>query len=245
MIQMIEELSLNSWPSVQTLMYDGWVLRFANGFTKRSNSVSPLYGSSLDIEEKIRFCERSFRNKGQTPVFKITPAVFPGNLDKILENKGYIIDSPTSVQTLELNSFAMSPSQKARLSGKYSEKWLKGFCSLSLITGLYNHIKAILINIVPDVCYASLPATETGNIVSYGLGVLQGTYLALYDIVTDRDYRNRGFGREIVLNMLKWGKTRGAKTAYLHVMHDNAPALKLYSNLGFKEIYSYWYRIKE
>ena len=88
MIRTIEELSLNSWPSLQNMFYDGWVLRFARGFTRRSNSISPLYSSGLDIDEKIRFCEGLYREKGLDCIFKMTPSVYPGDLDSILEAGG-------------------------------------------------------------------------------------------------------------------------------------------------------------
>jgi hypothetical protein len=63
-IRSLEELSLNAWPSLQTLLYDGWVLRFANGYTKRANSVNPLYHSGTDVTEKTETCERLYRGKG-------------------------------------------------------------------------------------------------------------------------------------------------------------------------------------
>ena len=43
MIRYLEELALNAWTSIQTVVYDGWLIRFSNGYTKRANSVNPIY----------------------------------------------------------------------------------------------------------------------------------------------------------------------------------------------------------
>jgi ribosomal protein S18 acetylase RimI-like enzyme len=44
--------------------------------------------------------------------------------------------------------------------------------------------------------------------------------------------------------LVNWGKEYSAKCAYLQVVLENVPALNLYSKMGFKERYQYWYRIK-
>ena len=71
MIRSIEELSMNAWPAMQTLHYDGWVLRFADGYTKRANSVYPLYPSEINVDEKIDFCESFYRRPGPADRFQI------------------------------------------------------------------------------------------------------------------------------------------------------------------------------
>jgi uncharacterized protein (UPF0371 family) len=100
----LEEISLNSFPSLQTILYDGWVLRFANGYTKRANSVNPLYYSTYMFDEKLKFCEKLFNDRKLETAFKITSQVYPSTLDSILSDKGYRQDSFTSVQCLELTS---------------------------------------------------------------------------------------------------------------------------------------------
>lgn len=79
--------------------------------------------------------------------------------------------------------------------------------------------------------------------ITCGLGVLENDFIGLFDIVVDKQYRNIGYGRHLVLGILQLGKSNGAKKAYLQVEKKNASALKLYSSIGFKEVYEYWYRI--
>ena len=39
----LEELTLNEGPTLQQWLYDGWVVRFADGQTSRASSVDALY----------------------------------------------------------------------------------------------------------------------------------------------------------------------------------------------------------
>ena len=76
----IEEVSLNSWPALQQILFDGWLLRFSRGYTKRANSVNALYDSRVDVEEKVQVCEVRYRERGLPAVFRITPFAMPPDL---------------------------------------------------------------------------------------------------------------------------------------------------------------------
>jgi ribosomal protein S18 acetylase RimI-like enzyme len=84
---------------------------------------------------------------------------------------------------------------------------------------------------------------QDGQVIACGLGVQQAGYVGLLDIVTDEAFRSRGFGQQLVASILAWGKYNGASKAWLGVMLNNPPALRLYAKLGFREVYQYWYRI--
>jgi RimJ/RimL family protein N-acetyltransferase len=224
-------------------LYDGWVIRFANGYTKRANSVNPLYSSSLDIGEKLRFCERLYRAKNLPTVVKLTSEVHPQDLDDRLDQRGYQKDSPTSVQTADLEVIDVQLSSKAELQESLSDGWIESFCAMSGISGSNAEtLHDILINIVPRHCFFSL--TSNRRIVACGLGVLQSDYIGLFDIITAPEFRRRGYGQQVVASILAWGKENQAKTAYLQVMINNLPARQLYAKLGFRERYQYWYRIQ-
>lgn len=244
MYAQLEERSINAWPALETMVDDGWLLRFADGYTKRANSVYPLYPpTNDDLEQKIAACERHYGRKGLPTIFKLTPYSQPTGLDALLEQKGYELHADTSVQTVSLEEMASPSIQTVQVYEECTDEWVNAFCRLS---GKDEKEKLTmsqtLRKIIPATCYAAL--FHEGEIVACGLGVLEREYIGLYDIVTDPSYRKRGFGEQLVLSIWQWGAEHGATHSYLQVVQDNAPAIRLYEKLGYKEVYQYWYRIR-
>ncbi|MBL3641210.1 GNAT family N-acetyltransferase [Bacillus sp. RHFB] len=243
-IQKIEELSLNALPAMQTQIYDGWVIRFADGYMKRANSISPIYPSNENVKKKISNCEQLYFARNDKAVYKVTPQANPINLDRVLEESGYALEGTTSVQVLNLTD-TESPNETNVI--KYDhlhDEWFHDFCQLSNIDDHDRTIlKKMLGNIIPKTCFMLL-TDEGGTVTAIGLGVLEDEYIGLYNIITHEKFRNQGNGAILIRNLLHWGKENGAKNAYLQVIETNAPALSLYGKLGFEEKYKYWYRIK-
>lgn len=248
-IRRIEELSINAWPSLKQVLYDGWFLRFAGGYTRRSNSVNPLYPGDVEVGRKIRFCEDVYRDAALPTVFKMTAAAQPPALGEALADAGYREQAPTSVQTLDLGGLSLNPTTQIAPAGamRYwndpSDEWLSAFARFTPITGEQRPLlQAILGNIAPRTCFAA--ATDADGICACGLGVIQDGWLGLFDIVTRPDRRRRGFARQVVDALLDWGHANGAARAYLQVMLDNAPARALYAGMGFREMYQYVYMVR-
>src|SRR5262249_36052759 len=132
MILALEELSLNAWPALQSVVYDGWLLRFAAGYTRRANSVQALYPSTGEVGAKIRYCEAVYQARGQNTVFKLTPAAQPAGLDAALAASGYRTEAPSSVQTLALADLESPPfAGTVSMADQASDGWLDAFCRLS------------------------------------------------------------------------------------------------------------------
>ena len=87
-MKLIEEISLNAWPSHKIELYDGWLIRFSHNYTYRTNSVEQVGDSLIPIEEKIAYCEAQYRNYHTPSNFKINP-LLDSSFDKLLEEKGY------------------------------------------------------------------------------------------------------------------------------------------------------------
>lgn len=243
MVRRFEEISNNAWPALQTMQYDGWILRFANGVTKRSNSVNLLYPSTLDPEKKIDFCESLYQSQNIPPCFKITSMAEPSDIDQRLASRGYLIHSTISFQSLDISAISAAPISEIRIDTEMNSRWMDDFIRMN---DFERERKPTYVGIMEQLklkkCLISL--TRENKTIGVGLGVAEGSYLGLFDIVVDKAYRNTGVGFLIVENILRWGRKQGSETAYLQVMVNNVPANKLYEKMGFRERYRYWYRMK-
>ena len=248
--RVLEELTLNAWPPLETLLFDGWLLAFSDGYTRRANSIHPLYPSHLPLAAKIAACEALYAARGQETVFKLTSAAEDAVLDQTLADLGYQLAATTSVQTAPLPrspaaepsaDTPLSPVPETTLSTSLNAAWLEVFNRLSATPARFQPtMRALLTKIVPAHVFASI--SQDGQTVAQGLAVAEHHYVGLFDIVVDARVRNQGLGRRVVTRLLQWGQAHGATNAYLAVMADNAPAIHLYAQLGFQEQYRYWYR---
>jgi ribosomal protein S18 acetylase RimI-like enzyme len=244
MIRLLEEISIDAWPALRMEFHDGWVLRFADGYSRRSNSVYPLYPSETDSREKIRDCERIYRENGLRTVFKMTVDCEPRGLDEILAGEGYRREATTSVQSLDLEGWNGTQPPGSRFRDEPAKDWLAAqFAMNNLPQRQVAAARRILTMIRPPRVFASVESS--GRSAACGLGMIRRGYLCLYDIAVDEKKRRRGYGLHIMEGLLDWGRQQGARQACLQVMKDNPPALALYSKLGFREEYEYWYRVKD
>lgn len=244
-IQTLEEISLNALPCLQQILYDGWVLRFAEGYTKRANSINPLYPSSRDINEKINRCEQIYRNFALKPIFRLINIPRIKILDTALEQLGYQKQDTVSVRVKTLvNEKPIHSDRSITLSIELSEEWLDHFVHAVKLPIIHWETLATMLQIIPtSTCYGILKHNH--RFCSCGLGVLERKYLGLFFIVTAPQQRRRGYAEQLILKLLDWGKSNGATQAYLQVETNNQGAIDLYNKLGFTEVYQYFYRIKQ
>jgi len=237
----VEEVALNAWPALQQMLYDGWLLRFANGYTKRANSVNPLCASSLDVHTKITVCEQVYAEKELPPVFRLTPFALPSHLDRVLEQRHYRDIDHSLILCRDLQQMDI-PAPSRALCAASLDDWMESFSKLSRSDAARQQTHKQMLEAIPA-RRLLVSLVEDGVVVACGMGVLEDRYFGLFDIVTDPQRRNRGYGTQLVSGMLAWARANGAAVAYLQVTTHNLAARHLYAKLGFEELYRYWYRI--
>ncbi len=238
----LETTANAAMPALKAYWHDGWLLRFSEGYTKRANSIHPLFPSTHDLATKIAFCEALYASCGLPLIFKITATSQPPHLDESLADQGYQIVSPTLLQTCVLTPSHDAPYMEG--TPTLTKAWLKAYQTLDPVPARHHDALEKTLRQIPfPTWYASLMGGD-GAIIAVGLAVLQPPRLGLFNIVVDESQRGQGLGRQIMTRLLAWGRKEGAQYAYLQVSADNHAAIHLYASLNFKTQYQYWYRIK-
>lgn len=238
-----EKISLAAWPTLDSFEDDGWVVRTSAGYTKRSNSVSPVRPGRTDIGEKIARCEHHFAAHRLPVLFKMTDAVRPTDLDGILQERGYGKESPTRFMTADLSARPVETSCSVRIEPSVHGPWLEAYSRFNRIAKKDRHTFRRMLTGHPR-SMGFLLLTHGNRTVGCGLSILCGNTAGFFDISVDEEERRKGFGREIVQSLIAWARMKKACRGYLQVECDNEPANRMYETLGFTEEYIYWYRRK-
>ncbi|WP_189523290.1 GNAT family N-acetyltransferase [Nostoc sp. PA-18-2419] len=231
---------MKAWPAFETINYHGWVMRFADGYTKRANSVTVLDEIGLNIEEKIAYCESEYQARKQNPIFRLLSFTNPEILDKKLAARGYQLIEPSLVMSMRLSERSLNI-----LPAIYQENlndWLVAYYNLKASGQQPSTIHRMILTAMKSETLFVL-CKQNDEIVACGIGILESGYLGIFDLVTNPMQRRRGYATAIIRGLLEWGINKGANFSYIQVVQANIPARNLYEKLGYKPIYKYWYRV--
>ncbi len=237
-VRALEERAFNAWMPLETMLVGGWVLRFADGYTKRANSInawSPEI-SALDI---ATIAHPIYAARRLPLIFRLSPLA-RHDADATLAAAGYGLLDETHVLTAPISAGSLDPA--VAIMASPDRNWADGFAHANRVAApsRVTH-DAMLARIRNPAVFASL--VEDGRPLAWGFAVAERGMIGLFDIATSPEARRRGIGRRLVTSLLAWGRTQGASRAYLQVVASNVPALALYRQLGFVCAYKYHYRI--
>jgi N-acetylglutamate synthase len=180
----VEEACLKGWPALQEIKLDGWLLRFAEGHTRRANSVNPLRQGSRDLREKIAECEAAYRAQGLPTIFRIS-ALTESGLDETLSTLGYgPPEDDTCVLYRALDAGEFNGRDADICENAPSEQWLDAHarCTGSGKAAQRAQRKILEALSVPAV-FAGIRAA--GNLASLAFGAVHDDLVCINLVVTD------------------------------------------------------------
>jgi ribosomal protein S18 acetylase RimI-like enzyme len=237
----LEEFSLNASGAFQSLVYDGWLLGYRAGPTKRLRCVNPFYASTLPVSEKIEYCVAFYRAAGLPPLFRLLPFSQPLELDGVLERAGWVRFERTLVLHADLGDGPAVHVPAIPVEMISAPEWVDASAALLELSDS-NRLTALERAQNYPLPHLGALVRRDGEVVGCGLVKLEADAAGLFALATAPALRSQGIGRAVVAGLLTEARRRGAQRAYLQVTAANAAALALYAHFGFTTAYDYWYR---
>jgi ribosomal protein S18 acetylase RimI-like enzyme len=250
-VNTLDEVAARAVPANEVEDIGGWVARHSPGLsTKRVNSIWPRHHEQDGpLDAKLATVERFYAARGLPARFQIGPAAQPAGLDRALDRRGYTETDPTSVELCDLARLSALPCPPEATAvtidprpggAQWLDTWrtARGLSDPTVVaaTALFGRIRTQL---------AFAVVTVDGAPTAVALGVLDGTWLGIFNMATLPAGRRRGAGRAALRAFAGWAAQRGATAGYLQVNVDNPAARALYRSTGFESAYRYTYRTLE
>ncbi|MEU5155005.1 GNAT family N-acetyltransferase [Glycomyces sp. NPDC021274] len=227
----LERLLAATWPALETADLGGWLLRYAQGFSRRANSVLALTAPPGGTDAALAEVGAWYEARGARPLVAL-PGGVAKRLDEELAARGWEAEGDTAVMVKRLEG--------AAYDGEAVVVDAPGAALLEQVGRGAPAVAARIFGSGPGRGYAEV--WRGGELAARGRGAIAGDLVAITNIGTLPAFRRQGLGTEILRALEAWGHGCGARRAALQVEADNEAAIAMYERLGYTERYRYRYR---
>lgn len=237
----LEEIAALGWQGLEQERLGDWLLRAADGFTGRANSVLPLGEPDRPMPAALEFVTWWYAARGLPALIQV-PLPLAAVLDATLAGAGWRSFNPTAVLVADVaDMLAACPEQPplppVRHAPRPDATWLAGYRYRG------RDLPEAAVQVLTRAAEPTFAAVDDADgPVAVARGVVDQGWLGVTALTVAERVRRRGMGRHVMRELALWGRSRGAERIYLQVAEDNAPALRLYAGLGFGPHHRYHYR---
>jgi GNAT superfamily N-acetyltransferase len=211
----------------------GWILRAAQGWTNRANSVLALGDPGLPLDEAISTCQSWYARRGLTT--RITVPLPPGRrVSAALTGAGWTAQPLVLVQTAPIVDLAEAD-RTVVLTTEPTPDFLY------LVAARKQSLPDVALLVLahaPQVRFAEVRGDD-GALLAIARGAVTGERLHLGVVEVVAPARRRGLARRVGRALGAWAAGIGATGAVLQVEEHNAGAVALYGSMGFRTHHTY------
>lgn len=238
----LQELMVAGMPPLEREWLARWLLRSADGYTGRGNSLLPLGDPGLPLDGALAATERWYADHGRSPLIQLFgPVGFDVRDDTLgaaVVDRGWRVFQRTMVMTAPtaLLAGADGPAVMVDALPRPDERWWSG------TTGReqeHHETLAAMLAQVDDGAY--LTATVDGQVAAIGRAAFAHGWAGVFAVHVLPAHRRQGLARAVMREAGRQAQARGVRSAYLQVSADNDAAVGLYRSLGFDVHHEYWY----
>ena len=239
LVRRLEAHAVEAWPAAVTERVDGgWVLRATPGLDRgRSNhALTPCrpLSSSEEIPGAIERVEAFAQAHGIHTGIQVSPLSLHGALQRELDRRRWGTRWPVLVLAARRDEEAWAYSVSVEHADRATPEWLDAWARCEGGRDVEAHARTVFPRLAGRATFARL------DDVAVGIAVEEHGLVGLFCLAVDPARRRAGLGTALVRTLLAASR---ASVAYLQVEENNAPAVALYTRLGFAEAYRYCHRI--
>jgi N-acetylglutamate synthase len=203
----LDLLGARACPALEEELVGFWRLRFAQGVTKRANSVLPLgpeRGGDLDGDEladRIEHVELAYRRRGLPPQYQVTDTCWPSRLPSVLAARGYVEHDPTLLLAGPLVAVVADDAWRVELESAPGQAWFEAWSAVDARGG--EAVARVILRRIDLPC-AFASCLDADGVAGVGLGVLDGDWLGIYCMATLPRARRRGCAHAVLGSLERW-----------------------------------------
>jgi N-acetylglutamate synthase len=238
----LEEVAALGWPAPETRWLGRWLLRAADGWTGRGNSVLPLGDPGLPLDDALADVTAWYAARGLPGRFTIpTPA--RELLDGALTARGWRPYNSTAVLTADLSVLLRRMSAAVPLPVTVEPEPSADWLSLYHYRG-GSSLPPVARTVLAGARQPGFAVLRDGDRpLAIARGAVDEGWVGVTAVEVDEAHRRRGLGSAVMRAILDWAYAHGAISAYLQVAEENTGALALYDRLGFARHHRYHYTV--
>ena len=250
----LEQVAARHWRGTEEEWLGGWLLRAAEGFTGRANSVLPLGDPGLPLDSALDAVARWYGERGLPPMIAVPVPLdsdSPGReLDKFLSERSWTTrPGPAFVMVADLSDDSnpirdhaadpFPPGATFQLDPEPDQAWL----------AMYHYrgqdrqptVMRDVLTSAPAQAFASIRAGD--DVLAIARLSITGGWAGITAVEVQPASRKAGLGTALTTAVCAEALKRDISRVFLQVETGNAAAIALYRRCGFRFSHRYHYRV--
>lgn len=236
-----------AWPPTVVEEHDGWQLRYTAGITRRANSVLAI-GTPVDLPGAVERAEAFYRRRDAEPVFLVSDASTPEEVQAFLADAGYRGSATTWMLTAPVTAVtAALPGDdrwQIEVSSRPTDDWFGVYWEVE--SPRHSREDAHILRtqlMAPDAWCRFVSVRDEDQVVAVGEVVVSDGWGCVQCLATASASRRQGAGSAALRALASEGDGAEAPRVFAAVIADNRASLGLCQRAGFRPSHQYRYLV--
>ncbi len=240
----LERIMVDGWPPVERVELGGWLLRAADGFTGRANSVLPLGDPGVLLSAAVDYCESWYDGRGLQRLFCLFgPQGFAVDEDPLgSELLARAYEPFKNTMVLTASTGALPPEiphtsgARVHLDPMPSPAWWHAWAGNE---GTTPDVARSVLGGSPDQLFASLEVD--GTLAGVACLSFAHVWAGISALRVAPEHQRTGVAMQLMGALADESRARRIRSVYAQVEQANSPSRSLFERLGFSAHHEYVY----